>query len=62
MGGIKKKYSFELNDDQVTWLQEMVESHSLEDEGKALRVVLDYIKEEANLDDVFKKIRCNHCN
>lgn len=62
MGGNKDKYSFDLNDDQATWLQEMVNQYTLEDKSKAVRIVLDYIKEEANLDDVFQKIRCSHCN
>jgi len=62
MGGIKKELSFEFNNDHITWLKEMVEVYSLEDEGKALRIVLDYIKEEADLDAVFEEIRCNHCD
>ncbi len=62
MGGTKNKHSFDLNDDHITWLKEMIEVYSLEDEGKALRIVLDYIKEEADLDTVFEEIRCNHCD
>jgi hypothetical protein len=62
MGGIKSKHSFDLNNDHITWLKEMVEVYSLEDEGKALRIILDYIKEEADLDAVFEEIRCNHCD
>jgi len=62
MGGIKTKYSFDLNDDHVAWLKEMTEKYALEDEGKALRIVLDYVQEEADLDTVFEEIRCNHCD
>ena len=45
----------------IAWLKEMADQYDLEDENKALRVVLDYVKEEADLDEVFEEIRCNHC-
>ena len=61
MGGIKVEQTFELNDDHIDWLKEMTKKFSLDDEGKALRIVLDYIKEEADLSTVFEEIRCNHC-
>ncbi len=44
MGGIKIEYKFELNEDHVDWLKEMAAKYALDDEGKALRIVLDYIK------------------
>lgn len=61
MGGIKTEHKFELNEDHVDWLKEMAAKYALDDEGKALRIVLDYIKEEADLSTVFEEIRCNHC-
>ena len=61
MGGIKTEKTYELNDDVIAWLKEMADQYDLEDENKALRVVLDYVKEEADLDEVFEEIRCNHC-
>jgi hypothetical protein len=61
MGGIKEAHSFELNDDHVEWLKKMTEKFSLDDEGKALRIVLDYAMEEADQETVFEVIRCNHC-
>jgi hypothetical protein len=61
MGGIKEAHSFELNDDHVEWLKKMTEKFSLDDEGKALRIVLDYAMEEADQEAVFEVIRCNHC-
>ncbi len=61
MGGIKVEHTFELNDDHVEWLQEMAAKYALDDEGKALRIVLDYMKEEADQSTVFEEIRCNHC-
>jgi hypothetical protein len=62
MGGIKVEHTFELNDDHVDWLKEMTEKYALEDEGKALRIVLDYVNEEADQTTVFEEIRCNHCD
>jgi len=62
MGGIKSEHSFELNDDHVEWLKEMTEKFSLEDVGKALRIVLDYVMEGADQETVFEVIRCNHCD
>ncbi len=61
MGGIKVEHAFELNDDHVDWLKEMTEKYALDDEGKALRIVLDYVMEAADLNTVFEVIRCNHC-
>ena len=61
MGGRKTQQEFELNDDHVAWLQEMTEKYGLFDEDKALRVVLDYVMEEAEQATVFENIRCNHC-
>ena len=57
----KTQQMFELNDDHVAWLQEMTEKYGLFDEDKALRVVLDYVMEEAEQSTVFENIRCNHC-
>ncbi|MFT5716993.1 MAG: hypothetical protein ACJAWS_001830 [Oleiphilaceae bacterium] len=61
MGGIKTNYSVELNEDQIMWLKQMTEKYSLDDEGKALRIVLDFVQEEADLDAVFEEVRCGHC-
>ncbi len=33
----------------------------LDDEGKALRIVLDYVMQEADHDEVFEEMRCYHC-
>ena len=61
MGGIKTEHKVELNEDHVNWLQDMVEKYGLFDEGKALRIVLDYVMEEADQTTVFEEVRCNHC-
>lgn len=61
MGGIKTKYAVDLNADQISWLQEISKKYAISDEGKALRIILDYIQDEADLDTVFGQVRCNHC-
>lgn len=61
MGGTKVEKSFPLNEDHVEWLQRMAEEYGLMDEGKALRVVLDYVMHEADPEAVFSEIRCHHC-
>jgi len=60
MGGNKVEQAFELNEDHVDWLKAMTEKYAL-DEGKALRIVLDYVMEEADQTTVFEEVRCNHC-
>lgn len=61
MGGFKEVYSFELNEDAAAWLEEMATQYNLADTDKALRIVLDYVMHEADKDEVFEEIRCNHC-
>ncbi len=47
--------------DQRKFLQDMAKKYALPDEHKALRVLLTYAMQEANLDDIFKFVRCHHC-
>ena len=61
MGGIKTEHTYELNDDVIDWLKQMADKYDLPDAEKALRIVLDYVKNEADHDEVFEEIRCNHC-
>ena len=61
MGGIKTEQKVELNEEHVNWLQDMSEKYGLFGEGKALRIVLDYVMEEADQTTVFEEVRCNHC-
>jgi len=62
MGGIKEEHTYDLNADHIAWLKEMNEKFSIDDESKALRIVLDYVMEEAEQETVFEVIRCNHCD
>lgn len=61
MGGRKTPVSLELNTDHVQWLQQMQQTYGLFDDAKALRVVLDYVIEEADPATIFGEVRCNHC-
>ena len=61
MGGFKETHTYELNEDHAEWLKEMAEKYTLDDESKALRIVLDYVMQEADHDEVFEEMRCHHC-
>lgn len=61
MGGIKTECTLELNENHVLWLKEMAEKFGLFDQDKALRIVLDYVMDEAEQTVVFEEVRCNHC-
>jgi len=61
MGGTNVEHTFELNPDQLAWLQDMVETYGLPDAGKALRIVLDHAMSDGDPDLIFDEIRCHHC-
>lgn len=61
MGGMKTEQTYELNEDHISWLREMAANYDLPDQHKALRIVLDYARTEADHDLVFTELRCNHC-
>tara|TARA_R110000824_G_scaffold318073_1_gene505228 strand:+ start:52630 stop:52836 length:207 start_codon:yes stop_codon:yes gene_type:complete len=61
MGGIKRSCQVELNQSHVDWLKEMMELYGLFDEDKALRIVLEYVMDEADHETIFTEVRCNHC-
>ena len=61
MGGVKTEHTYELNEDVINWLKEMADTYDLPDESKALRIVLAYVREEADEDEVFEEIRYTGC-
>ena len=61
MGGSKVEHAFELNPDQLAWLEDMVETYGLPDVAKALRIVLDHARSDGDPDLIFDEIRCHHC-
>jgi hypothetical protein len=52
---------FEINTDSKVFLESVTEKYGLPNSSKALRCLLDYAATDGDLDDIFKKIRCNRC-
>ncbi|MFT4823266.1 MAG: hypothetical protein ACI9J0_001182 [Cryomorphaceae bacterium] len=61
MGGIKVSRALELNENHLDWLRAMTDEYALTDLDKALRIVLDYVMDDADPSTVFEEVRCNHC-
>jgi len=61
MAGVKQAVTFQVQDDAVKMLKAAAEKYSLEDESKALRVILDYVIEDGDWDEIFDQIRCIRC-
>lgn len=61
MAGTKTEKTFSINEDHLQWLQSMVEKYKIKDEGKALRILLDFAMSEGDEETVFKKVRCRRC-
>lgn len=59
----KTDLEFAIEEDQMNWLAENVTEFSLEDESKALRVLIDYAMEEVDAEYIFasENMRCRHC-
>lgn len=62
MAGEKNTEEFEINEDQLDWLEDMATKYELTDRDKALRIVLDHAMQEADEEPLFTKIRCHHCD
>ena len=52
---------FEIEADQLAWLEDMARSYGLKDTGKALRVALDHAMMDADEEKIFMSIRCRRC-
>ena len=62
MAGDKQTYEIELNPDQMAFVQSMKEKYGLRDEGKAMRVIMDYLISNADVHEaVFTQVRCLRC-
>lgn len=57
----KVEQSFEIYGDQLQVLEEMAEEYELPDLDKTMRVLLDYVIEEGDRDEIFGKVRCLRC-
>lgn len=62
MAGDKIEATFTINHDMQRLLERAAEKYELPDASKALRVILDFIAYEADMDRVFTKIRCKRCS
>jgi len=60
----KENINVEIAVDHLDWLANIVEKFELPDESKALRILLDYVIEEADEEDIFdiENMRCRHCD
>jgi hypothetical protein len=46
----------------VQFLEEAVRKYQLEDQGKALRCLINYVRENPDkADEIFTEVRCLHC-
>ncbi len=62
MAGPKQVFEIELNTDQMAFIRSMKDKYDIVDEGKTLRVVIDYLIGSKNVhDEVFEKRRCFRC-
>lgn len=61
MGGDKTEYTSHLNDNHIEWLRQAARDFALDDEHKALRILIDYAMTEGDNQQVFTPMRCLHC-
>lgn len=58
----KQTVSFELEERQIQFLEQMVDEYALPDKGKAMRCLLDYATESpGERSSIFQEIRCLDC-
>lgn len=62
MAGEKVDQTYSINTDHQEWLTQMIEKYKLKDEGKAIRVILDYAMTDGDEETLFKKVRCLRCS
>ena len=62
MGGQKTTFELDINPDQMAFLRSAKERYDLADEGKAIRIVMDYLMTNPGIHDtVFVEVRCLRC-
>ena len=61
MAGNKKEEIFEIQEDAVNMLEYLTEKYKLANRSKALRVILDYVSQDGDLDEIFSFRRCLRC-
>ncbi len=61
MAGIKKEEVFSIQEDMMDMLEYLASKYKLADRSKALRVILDYVAEEGDIEEIFSVRRCLRC-
>jgi hypothetical protein len=62
MAGIKESYQVDLNADHMSFVQSAREKYEIADDGKVMRIILDYVMTNHDIHDtVFKEVRCLRC-
>ncbi len=61
MAGDKVAMQFEVNDDAGEMLDKIVQQFGLPDKSKAIRIMLDYVAEDGDWDEIFGEVRCRRC-
>ena len=62
MGGPKESFEISLNPDHMAFVRTAREKYDIADEGKVLRIVMDYLITSPRIhDDVFSEVRCLRC-
>jgi hypothetical protein len=63
MAGTKQTYQIELNPDQMAFLRSTKDKFDIADEGKVLRIVVDYLLTNPTIHNtVFGETRCLRCD
>ena len=59
----KVEVTLEIENEHLEWLNSTAGEYNLADESKVTRVLLDYMIQDADADEVFGRdnMRCRHC-
>jgi hypothetical protein len=58
----KQTYSIEMEPSKAEFLEQMAQAHGLPDMGKAVRCLIDYARENPQLQDaIFGEVHCVDC-
>ncbi len=63
MAGVKVKTEVEVRDYHLNFLRDQMAKYKIPDEGKAIRILLDFALMDGDLDKIFdrKNMRCIAC-
>jgi hypothetical protein len=62
MHPVKESFEIDLNPDQMAFVRLTREKYGIADEGKVVRIIMDYIITTPSIHDtVFDEVRCLRC-